>query len=120
MFVFIIDNTMQWSGSISALDASKHAVESFLAAAPCLGSSLQLMLLQTGQRDGQGKEGDDCLLSSFGDPVSVFREGLKNIQQRDRSDICDYSYPLSYALSVINTYRLKSGADTFGHGRAMW
>ena len=105
MFVFIIDNSMSWDASISALDASKHAVESFLATAPCLGASLQLMLLQTGQ-------GDNCLLSSFGDPVSVFRDGLKNIPQKERahgSDATDFSYPISCALSVVNRHRMKSG-----------
>lgn len=116
MFVFIIDTSMVWKLPISALDASKHAVEAFLAASPCLGASLQLMLLQTGQTD-------DCLLSSFGDPITLFRENLRNIEYKESlymPNTTDFSYPISYALSVVNTHRIKNGTDTFGHGRATW
>ena len=116
MFVFIIDNSMYWKLPVSALDASKQAVEAFLASSPCLGASLQLMLLQTGQSD-------DCLLSSFGDPISLFKECLRNIEYKDCANVSnasDLSRPISYALSVVNTYRIKNNTDTFGHGRAMW
>ena len=116
MFVFIIDNSMLWKSPVSALDASKQAVEAFLTTSPCLGASLQLMLLQTGQ-------GDDCLLSSFGDPISIFKECLRNIEYKDCTNVSnapDLSCPISYALTVVNGHRIKNNTDTFGHGRALW
>ena len=116
MFVFIIDDSMSSKSPISSLDSAKYVVEAFLAASPCCGASLQLMLLVTGQSN-------DCLLSAFGDPISLFRDCLKNIECRENlneQDCTRFAYPISYALSVVNNYRVKSGADTFGHGRAMW
>ena len=116
MFVFIIDNAMASKSSISCLDAAKYAVEAFLTASPCSGASLQLMLLLTGHND-------DCLLSTFGDPISLFKDCLKNIEYKEMSSenyLTRFSYPIQHSLSIVNTYRVKSGADNFGHGRAMW
>jgi hypothetical protein len=121
MFVFIVDTSMTSSNHLSALDITKHAIESFLVSAIRLDSNLHLMLLETGQND-------DCLLSSFGDPTSLFEQKLRNINCRENKEsnkgkeatTVDFSYPISYALSILNTYRMKSGVDTFGHGRAPW
>jgi hypothetical protein len=118
MFVFIIDNKMASRAAISSLDISKYAIESFLSSLLSIEQSLvpQLMLLQTGQSH-------DCLLSSFGDPISVFEQSLKSIDYVEgphELTTLDYSYPISYALSVANTYRMKNGVDTYGHGRAPW
>ena len=118
MFVFIIDNKMTSRAAISSLDISKYAIESFLSSLLSIDQSLlpQLMLLQTGQSH-------NCLLSSFGDPISVFEQHLKNIDYVEgppELTTLDYSYPISYALSVANTYRMKNGVDTYGHGRAPW
>jgi hypothetical protein len=119
MFVFIIDTAMLATDHISSLDISKHAIEAFLTSNSRIESSipLQIMLMQTGHTD-------DCLLSSFCDPPSLLEQGLKNLKSRGADDEepaeLDYSYPISYALSIVNTYRMKSGVDTFGHGRAPW
>lgn len=118
MFVFIIDNKMTSRAAISSLDISKYAIESFLSSLLSIDQSLlpQLMLLQIGQSH-------NCLLSSYGDPISVFEQHLKNIDYVEgppELTTLDYSYPISYALSVANTYRTKNGVDTYGHGRAPW
>lgn len=116
MFVFIIDNAISSKAHLSGLDIIKHSIESFLLSIVRSEQStnLQLMILQIGQDT-------DCLISSFGDPISLLEHNLKNIECRVYEPTpLDFSYPLSYALGVINTYRMKSGIDTFGHGRAPW
>lgn len=117
MFIFIVDNKMSPRAAISALDISKHAIESFVTSLSNAAHTTlpQLMLLQTGQSD-------DCLLSSFGDPAPLFEQCLKDLDYKEGSESSplDYTYPITYALSIANTYRMKSGIDTFGHGRAPW
>ena len=118
MFVFIVDNQMSSKETISALDYCKYAVECFVASysGADISSAPPMMLLQTGQSD-------ECLLSSFGDPISLFEQKLKNVDCKGAPralTTLDFTYPISYALSTVNTYRMKSGVDTFGHGRALW
>lgn len=118
MFVFIVDNQMSSKETISALDYCKYAVECFVASysGADISSAPPMMLLQTGQCD-------ECLLSSFGDPISLFEQKLKNVDCKGAPralTTLDFTYPISYALSTVNTHRMKSGVDTFGHGRALW
>ena len=71
-----------------------------------------IMLLETGDANG-------CLLNFFGDSANMLEDSVKNIAPYF-SNSPSFSFPLSFALTTVNKYRIKNGTDRFGLGRSPW
>lgn len=108
----IVDNQVNKSNSVfhlTRLDVIKAAAESFCRINV---KNTPVMLMETG-------EDKNSLLSFFGDPIEVLEDTIKSIKPFYSTNK-NFSSPISYALTIVNKYRIKNGTDRFGQGRCPW